>query len=145
MAWLETLGIVASGGATGLIGMGVKIFADYKKEQKKAEHQLAIMAENRAQMVAELDLAKFRGDLQLEMVDRQSDSEGMLAAIAAEQNTGENTYKWVNALRGSTRPVLTFTLVIMAWVSPDEEQLTYMASTAVTFWFGDRPIKKKGS
>ena len=142
MAWLETLGLVASGGATGLIGMGIKIFADYKKEQKKTEHQLNVMQENRLTMAAELELAKYQGQVELELVDRRSDSEGLLAAIAAEQNTGENTYKWVNAVRGCTRPVLTFMLVIFAWLDPDEEQLTYMASTAVTFWFGDRPIKR---
>ena len=131
----------AGGGVLGLIGTGIKLFAEHKKEAQRlvAEKQLAQIRID--EMAKELELVQFKSSHELELAESTNDAAGLMAAIQAESSIGP-VHTWVNDVRGMVRPVLTLMLTIMAFVKPDEEDLVWMASTAVTFWFGDRPRKR---
>ena len=127
MEWLNAAFSVAGGGIFGLIGAGVNKFFDYKKQQQINIQELAMADKVAVQMDKDSD----------------NDAKGLMSAIEAEQSIKE-VHKWVNDVRGMTRPVLTLILVLMAWWEEGiDKSLDWMASTAVTFWFGDRPPKKR--
>ena len=143
MEWLNAAFSVAGGGIFGLIGAGVNKFFDYKKQQQINIQELAMADKVAVQMDKEFELAKFKGSMELEIQDSDNDAKGLMSAIEAEQSIKE-VHKWVNDVRGMTRPVLTLILVLMAWWEEGiDKSLDWMASTAVTFWFGDRPPKKR--
>ena len=143
MEWLNAIFGVAGGGVLGLVGAGVNKYFDYKKQGQANMQELAIADKVSEQMDKELELAKFKGSLELEVMESDNDAKGLMAAIDAEQSI-KDVHPWVNDVRGMTRPVLTLVLVIMAWSEDQaDETLNWMASTAVTFWFGDRPRKSK--
>lgn len=72
---------------------------------------------------------------------------GLEASIAADAAIGAS-YDWVNAVRGLTRPLLTFLLWIIAgaiYLAADAagraaivETATFAATAATLWWFGDR-------
>ena len=142
---LETLLSAAGGGLFGLIGSGFKTFMTWK--QKKLEFQYAIdMAkEERQNLALEMELAKVKGAIDLELQESEADAQNLRAAINAEASiTG--TRQWVADLRGSVRPFLTYGLCVCAFILilgwPENKwnnEFVFMAMTAVTFWFGDRP------
>ena len=71
--------------------------------------------------------------------------------MAAEAAIGES-YPWVNAVRGITRPGLTLLLWVisaMIWLGADAaeraaitETATFAATAATLWWFGDRGPKR---
>ena len=88
-----------------------------------------------------MELARRKGEMDLELQESSDDSANLRAALNAEaQITG--TSQWVNDLRGSTRPILTYLLTLIACVT-QTEAFVFMATTAITFWFGDRPPKNR--
>ena len=141
MEWLNTALSVAGGGIFGLIGAGVNKFFDYKKQAQANKQELAMADKMSAQMDKEMELAQIKGSIDLELTETDNDAKGLMAAINAEQSIGE-VHKWVNDVRGMTRPVITAVLVVFAFLGKPDETIDWMASTAVTFWFGDRPRKK---
>ena len=75
--------------------------------------------------------------------------ENLQAAIIAEGSI-KGTSQWVQDLRGSLRPLLTYSLVILAaaiaWlepVNPYIPEIVFLATVPVTFWFGSRPPSKR--
>ena len=142
---LETLLSAAGGGLFGLIGSGFKTFMKWKEEKERYKFQIAMAAEERQNMEMEMRLAEIKGAIDLELQESANDAANLQAAIRAEsQITG--TSQWVADLRGSVRPFLTYGLclcsfvLIMGW--PENQwnnEFVFMAMTAVTFWFGDRP------
>lgn len=140
MEWLSFLTSAASGGILGGVLSGVKMFAKYKQKKIELAHEIAMATETRKNIAAEMELAKVRGTIDLEMQESTDDSANLRAALNAEaQITG--TSQWVTDLRGSTRPVLTYALTVIATVLQTEDFI-FMATTAITFWFGDRPPKR---
>ena len=145
---LETLLSAAGGGIFGLIGSGVKLFMAYKDRKLKNEHEVNMAKETRLNMSMEIELAKSQGAIDLELQESDADAKGLQAAINAESSITD-TSQWVADLRGSTRPFLTYSLVIGSFViivaspnNPWTNEWVFMSMTAVTFWFGDRPLKK---
>lgn len=144
MEWLgAAFDVAAGGGLFGLIGAGVNKYFDYKKQAQINVQELEMADKVSIQMDKELEIAKFKGSMELEIQEGDNDAKGLMSAIEAEQSIKE-VHQWVNDVRGMTRPVLTLILVLMAWKEDGiDKSLDWMASTAVTFWFGDRPPKKR--
>lgn len=149
MSILDTLLNVGTGGVFGLIGAGVTKFADFKNNKLKFAHEVAMAGQERENMTLEMGLAKVRGEIDLELEESRADAISLSTAIEAESKiTG--TSQWVADLRGSTRPFLTYGLCMAAVAmssynpqNPMNNEIIFMASTAVTFWFGSRPSSKK--
>jgi hypothetical protein len=142
---LETLLSVGGGGLFGLIGSAFTKFMGYREKKLVFEHELNMAEQHRQNMVMELDLAKARGEIDLELQESEDDAKNLRAALNAESRI-KDTSPWVADLRGSLRPLLTYALsacaIAMASFAPYNEwnnDVLFLATTAVTFWFGSRP------
>ena len=137
----------AGGGLFGLIGTALGRVAGYF-EQKQAQahekarwiHEVQLIelqqAAQKAETEAEIALSEVEGSWQGLAASMQAD-----AAIAS-------SYRWVDAVRGLTRPCLTLLLWLIAggiWLGADPasraniaETATFGATAATLWWFGDR-------
>ena len=148
---LEALLSVGGGGLLGgILSLG-KLFGKYKEKKLMLEHERAMFDKQTALMEQEARLAQIKGELDLEIEESRGDAVALQAAINAESalSAVKNLPWWVNALRTTTRPILTYLLVTIAFVlamfhenNPWTNEMIFLASTAVTFWFGDRPRRK---
>lgn len=142
---LDALLSVASGGLLGgVLSLG-KMFASYKEKKMTLSHEIDMAQENRLTMEQEMALATVKGAIDLELQESEDDARNLTAAIEAE-SVSRGDSSWVNDLKASTRPILTYSLVVCAFglvaMSPENpwaNEFIFMAMTAVTFWFGDRP------
>ena len=146
---LDLLLSAGGGGVLGLLGAGFKAFMSWKDKKLTLEYQIKMAAEERQNMAMELELAKAKGEIELELQETTQDAENLQAALRAEAALPDAS-PWVNDLRASTRPLLTYALSIAAvslvWTSPENpwnNDIVFMAMTAVGYWFGDRPPKRK--
>ena len=142
---LDLLLSAGGGGVLGLLGAGFKSFMGWKEKKLTLQHEIELAKETRMTMGVEIQLAKLQGEIDLEQAGVVADSSNLNAALQAEASiTG--TSQWVTDLRGSTRPILTYLLSIaavsMIWSQPGNlwnNDLVFMAMTAIGYWFGDRP------
>lgn len=147
MDWLSVLSTVGSGGILGgVLSLG-KLWGAYKEKKLAFEHEAAMAVVDQDNMKLEIEANKFKAEIELETTELTTDAKALTAAINAEANT-KAASPWVQDLKASTRPILTYTLVIMAFItitwnsdSAYADEILFLASTAVTFWFGDRPRK----
>ncbi len=142
---LELLTSAAGGGIFGLGAALVKGWGAYKDKQLDYAHEVNMTVEIGKNMVLEMDLAKVKGTIDLEIQESADDAKNLTAAITAEAGM-RGASPWVQDVRAMVRPGLTAGLVILAFVAatfdnPHTAQFIFMATTAVTFWFGDRPRK----
>ena len=145
---LEALLAGGGGVLSGLIGNGITAFISYKNKKLDHAHELSMADKRMVEMEAEVALTKLQGEQTLILEQEQGANETLQQAIAAEASiTG--TSQWVADLRGSVRPILTYvlSLAVVGFLAFDSDhpqlpQLIYLASTAVTFWFGGRAVKK---
>ncbi len=145
------LELLAGGGGvfSGLIGNGISAFVNYKNKKLDHSHELAMADKRDREMQNEVALAKLQGEQALVLEQEAGANASLQAALGAEASiTG--TSQWVADLRGSVRPILTYALslsvvALVALGSNHEQlpQLIYLASTAVTFWFGSRTAKRE--
>jgi len=138
--WVNLIFSAAGGGVLGLFGAGVKMFAEHKKREQNFKHELLMQVQINANMKLETERMTLKGEMDLDLQESAADSAGLQAAMRAEQ-AATGTSWWVNDIKALMRPLLTLLLVIAAFIKPSEDDLVWMASTAVTFWFGDRPRK----
>ncbi|MEO1965444.1 hypothetical protein [Hyphomonas sp.] len=137
----------AGGGLFGLVGTVIGRIAGVV-EARQAQ------AQERARWVHEAEMQKLRveADAAGRVADlRQTETSGawtgLSASLAAEAAIGES-YKWVNAVRALTRPVLTVLLwgiTGAVFLGADEvgqagivDTATFAATAATLWWFGDR-------
>ena len=146
---LETILSAAGGGIFGLVGAGVKAFMSYKQKVLANKHEVEMAEQSRKDMSLELELSKTQGAIDLELQESDADARNLTAAISAESEA-KGASQWVKDLKASTRPILTYLLCIMAITlvmiesaSPWVNEIVFLASTSVTFWFGDRPRSNK--
>lgn len=145
---LELLLSAGGGGLFGIVGSIAKKFGDYKMKKLELAHQVSMAKEDRETMQMEMELAKIKGEIDLELAESQADALGLQAAINAEASI-VGASPWVTNLRGSVRPILTYALaglaITMVWTAPLNpwcNDVIFMAMTAVGFWFGDSPRRK---
>jgi hypothetical protein len=138
-----------SGGLLGIVGaIGTKFMA-YKEKKLAFAHEIAMQTEDRLNMEMEITLAQTKGAIDLELQESENDAKSLQTAINAE-GAISGTSQWVADLRGSLRPILTYGLVVISSLvialdqsNPWIGELIFLASTAVTFWFGSRPASRK--
>lgn len=151
----DLIGLAASaagGGVFGLIGTVIGRIAgvverrqDNAQEQARWRHEAALMELQMKARAAELagqeSLGQAAGAWQ-----------GLAASMAAEAAIGES-YRWVNAVRALTRPLLTLLLwliTILAYFGAAAEAkasivetATFAATAATLWWFGDRGNRRE--
>lgn len=153
----DILGIASSaagGGIFGLLGTGLGRIASYFETRQTLKHERerwvhdANMAE--LQMTAERE----RASAELAKADTEGSWQGLAASLEADAAIPDS-YPWVSAVRGLTRPCLTFmlwfiTLLIFLNTPPDARAdlintATFAATAATLWWFGDRGPRSQGT
>tara|TARA_R110000851_G_C13101976_1_gene568675 strand:+ start:1489 stop:1917 length:429 start_codon:yes stop_codon:yes gene_type:complete len=132
-----------------LLGFGasaVPTLINYFQDSKDKKHELAMHAKIAESNIRE---AEITGELANLALDLKADMESTRAAHQPMQLTGIN---WVDALRGSVRPLVTYWFMALysyskyityvqggdMWTSFDQTLL----ATVISFWFGERLIRK---
>lgn len=137
----------AGGGIFGLIGSVIGRAAS-RVERRQAQTQERARWEHESRMA---DLQIKAGQLASEQALQNTEAagrwQGLNASLAAEAATGDS-YRWVNAVRGLTRPFLTLLLwIITGWVFLGSgaaargeivQTATFAATAATLWWFADR-------
>ncbi len=151
----DIIGLAASaagGGVFGLIGTVIGRIAglferrqENAQEQARWKHEAALMELQMKARASELagqeSLAQTAGAWQ-----------GLASSMAAEAAIGDS-YRWVNAIRALTRPLLTLLLWLitsLVYFSAAEdaqtnivETATFAATAATLWWFGDRGNRRE--
>jgi hypothetical protein len=138
----DIIGLAASaagGGVFGLVGTVIGRIAgvverrqDNAQERARWQHEAALMT------------------LQVQAREAELAWQGLAASMAAEAAIGDS-YKWLNAVRALTRPLLTLllwliTILVYFGASAEAkasivETATFAATAATLWWFGDRGTK----
>lgn len=146
----DLIGIAASaagGGVFGVLGTALGRLAGYFErkqsiahEERRWQHEVQLLELQRL-----ADAAETEGELALEH------AAGRWAGLQASLNADaaiRASYRWVDAVRGLTRPMLTLLLwgiTTVIWFSADPtgrssltETASFAATAATLWWFGDR-------
>ncbi len=146
----DMIGLTASaagGGVFGLIGTALGRIAGFF-ERRQAH------AQERARWDHEVRLTELQmraraeeTEAELALADVAGRWDGLTASMAAEAAIA-SSYRWVDAVRGLTRPALTLLLWLIAggiYIASDAggrlaivETATFAATAATLWWFGDR-------
>jgi hypothetical protein len=149
MGFLDLIGAVLTGGATGLIGTvvgGISRHFEAKRESAERaadrEHEISLHRLN-------IEAGNAETERELLVAEAESDRAIRVASIRHDQ-AQKSPYKWVDAIRSLMRPVLTIGLFIVVGFLALRFQetraeivpaLIYMSVTAGTWYFGDRAAK----
>ncbi|MDE0203204.1 MAG: hypothetical protein OXK73_12310 [Rhodospirillaceae bacterium] len=161
---LEAIMSVLTGGATGLLGTAMSAAIDFF--QSRAEHkrevdlrrldiELAKTEAGSAERVAAIEAEGARGRAELEAMEASYRE----ASSRMSRAVDGFLMKFVDFVRGMTRPVLTWGLVALVGtiyftlaagdLAPEStkpriiETILYLATAAVLWWFGQRQIEKR--
>lgn len=155
---LEFLGDLLTGGATGLLGVGISSFVEYKKQTQKNKHELDMAKEERETLALEIQgrdrVATIQSETERSIADTKAFSESLASDRATYSNGNSEWLVMVDVVRGLTRPTLTTMLVLMTavlWFTTDDVNLQkqivatvlYVTSAAVLWWFGSRMKQPK--
>ena len=150
MGFLEIIGSVLTGGATGiigsLIGKGFDVFNAVQKRKDRVldyEHELKLIELQRSGKQAEWESERAIVDAEI--------SGSLREASYAHDVAGGRPHRWIISTLRLVRPVLTALLIVLVAVfyfnadagtqAGITESVLYMASSAVLWWFGDRAFK----
>jgi len=153
----DVLGIAASaagGGLFGLLGTALGRVAGFFEKRQTIAHEERRWAHETTLLERQREAAAQATEAALAMTRTEGSWSGLQASLAAEAAIGDS-YKWVNAARALTRPVLTLLLWGIAstiWFSADLaerdsiiETVTFAATAATLWWFGDRSAGLKST
>ena len=151
MGFLGLIGSVLTGGATGLVGSllskGIGLFEAHQRRKDREldfAHELKLLDKQ-----AELRTAETENELAIANAETAA---SLREASYAHDSSLGNPHRWVVDTLRMVRPVLTLfllTLVAGIYFTTDDfamkagviESVLFMASSAVTWWFGDRSLK----
>lgn len=151
----DLIGIAASaagGGVFGVLGTALGRVAGYferrqsiEHEERRWQHEVKLLEMQRLAAAAETEA-------ELAITRAEGSWDGLQASLNAEAAI-RASYKWVDAIRGLTRPLLTLLLwgiTVVIWFSADladrsniTETATFAATAATLWWFGDRSAGAK--
>jgi len=158
-----SLGVSAfTGGATGLIGMGVKALFSWlgereKRNQRAAEmaHEIALITARQGMEQAQAD-ADYRKEVEITAREKQAGAERTRQASYMFANFKGSISKTVAGMLSLFRPAMTAALLLAFFymvfkvmngttfpINDVTLGLVYLTSTAVTWWFGDRPPQSR--
>lgn len=152
----DIIGLTASaagGGVFGLVGTALGRVAGFferrqslRHETLRWQHEIALL--DRQQVAARQSAQDAR-----KQADVEGSWQGLHASLEADAAIG-SSYRWVDAIRGLTRPFLTLLLWVIAtgiWFGADTagrtsivETATFAATAATLWWFGDRSPRQSG-
>lgn len=151
----ELIGLAASaagGGVFGLIGTVIGRAAGYAERRQDQAQERARWAHEAALAALQAQAVERQAEGQLRLAEAAGAWRGLAASMEAEASIGDS-YRWVNAVRGITRPVLTLLLwgiTGLVWLGAETEArgtivetTTFAATAATLWWFGDRGQKAR--
>jgi hypothetical protein len=146
----DIIGLAASaagGGVFGLAGTLIgRVAGFFERRQENVHEQARWTHEAR---IIELQMRASASELagQDSLAQTSGAWAGLAASMAAEASIGES-YRWVNAVRALTRPLLTLLLWLITGLvylgaaaearASIVETTTFAATAATLWWFGDR-------
>jgi hypothetical protein len=132
-----------SGGATGILGTLIGRIVGFYETKQKYEQELKLL-ELQAKINAE------ESERELAIAQAKAASDLRVASYQHDTGTGQGS-QWVTNTLRLIRPALTIVLVIaviMLWFTAEQFEadirtqvvvaIIYLATSAVTWWFGDR-------
>ena len=155
----ETIASILTGGATGLLGVGITFAVDYFKRKQAHEHELELRR-------IDLDISRAESASAERIAATEAEGEESSRAWGAlEASYRASTTRWshgdsqwlvlVDVIRGLTRPALTWGFVILTGCiyfllseidGPIRERIIetvlYLTTVTVTWWFGARQVAK---
>ena len=146
----EMIGLAASaagGGVFGLLGTALGRVVGFFERRQSIQHEERRWAHEVQLLELQQAAAAAETEAERTLIEAQGSWSGLSASIAAEAQISAS-YKWVDAARALTRPVLTVLLwgiTAMIWIYASEtsrssitETATFAATAATLWWFGDR-------
>lgn len=152
-SFVDIIGSVLTGGATGLLGTVVSGGLEFFKQKQKDEHELALMAEQRQNLELEVQGKERVAQIESESARDVAESNAFAKSFeTAASRWSEGNSPWlvgVDVARGLTRPLLTgylCALVTVLWFTTEDPAIRqrivatvlYLATAAVLWWFGTR-------
>lgn len=150
----EVAGLAASaagGGVFGLVGTALGRLAGFFEVRQKQQHERERWAHERRLIELQQAARAEETEAELALAETSGRWAGLKASMEAEAAIGES-YPFVTAVRGLTRPVLTLALWGIAtgiWLGagPAEraaitDTATFAATAATLWWFGDRSPRR---
>ena len=142
----------AGGGLFGLIGTALGRVAGYFETRQRLQHETERWVHETQLLELQQAARAQETEAELALAETAGRWTGLEASMAAEAAIGES-YRWVNAVRGITRPALTFLLWLIAaliWLGADAagrasitETAAFAATAATLWWFGDRGPRRE--
>jgi hypothetical protein len=150
---LDLLATVLTGGATGIIGsvLGKAFsFLDYWVEEKKADGEHARTLEL---LNLQNKIGAEENERELAIAEATTAGNLRMASYEHDASMGAGS-AWVVDILRLIRPILTVMLIVlvaMIFFHNDDAgdkativaSVIYLCSSAVTWWFGDRTLRKK--
>ena len=146
----DIIGLTASaagGGVFGLLGTALGRVAGFFERRQQQAHEQAKWQHETVLLELQMKADRQETEAELALANTQGSWGGLEASMAAEAAVAPS-YKWVDAVRGLTRPVLTLLLWLIAatiFIGAAEEgreaiteTATFAATAATLWWFGDR-------
>ncbi len=151
--FIGTAASAATGGIFGLFGTALGRVAGFFERRQKNRHEEKRWAHEGTLINLEMQAKSEASAQALREIAEQGSWSGLTASLEAEAAIGES-YKWVNAARALTRPLLTLLLwliTVSIWMGADApgreaitDTATFAATAATLWWFGDRGAKGPG-
>lgn len=146
---LEFLGSALSGGLLGAVTTGAKMALNYKEKKLELEHELRMVDKQNEQIKLENEARERIVTLETESAENIAAEKSLQTAIEAEDNIKAS--RWVNNIRGMTRPFLTLLLVCLTaaiWFSTEDktlemklaEEISLLCGVAISYWFGRKLV-----
>ncbi|MEO0467551.1 MAG: hypothetical protein AAF216_13495 [Pseudomonadota bacterium] len=146
----DVIGLTASaagGGLFGLFGTALGRVAGFFERRQQQAHEQAKWQHETVLLELQMKADRQETEAELALAHTQGSWAGLEASMAADAAVAPS-YKWVDAVRGLTRPALTLLLWLIAvviFVSTSDagraaitETATFAATAATLWWFGDR-------
>lgn len=115
----DALGAIASGGITGLIGSGISIFGEIKKQKMIYEHEESMEGLKQDGMRLQMDIIAKQAEASINLSEMESFTQSQKNDAASYSKGQELTggQKWlmviVDFLRGMIRPSMTIYMTIL--------------------------------
>lgn len=143
----------AGGGLFGLFGTALGRLAGYFEQRQRQAHEKARWYHEVELITLQQAAAQAETEAEIALTQVQGSWQGLAASLQAEAAIAPS-YRWVDAVRGLTRPALTLLLWLIAagiWFGSDPaarasiaETATFGATAATLWWFGDRSPRPRG-
>lgn len=151
----DIVGLAASaagGGVFGLIGTVIGRAAGIFERRQDHTQERARWAHDAAMLEARMRAEAAATEGQMRLSEVAGAWRGLAASMEAEAAIGDS-YRWVNAVRALTRPLLTLLLWLitgMVYLGAGAEArdtivetATFAATAATLWWFGDRGQRRE--